>query len=77
MTSARQAASSNSVNTQSAASAKARHRADWDSRRHGYQAVAAASIKEARQLLAAAGYAKGLTGAKFLIRENTQRWICC
>jgi len=70
MTSARQAASSNSINTQSATSAKARRCADWDSRWHGYQAVAAAAIKEARQLLAAAGYAKGLTEVEFLIREN-------
>jgi hypothetical protein len=35
MTSARQAASSNSINTQSATSAKARHRAGWDSQWHG------------------------------------------
>jgi hypothetical protein len=43
----------------------------------GYQAVAAAAIKEARQLLAASGYAKGLTGVEFLIRGTAQTLNCC
>ncbi len=38
--------------------------------RPGYQADTSAAIREARQLLAAAGYAKGLKGADFLVREG-------
>ena len=68
--SARQAASSNSINTRSAIPAKARHRADRDSQRFGYQAAAAAAIREACQLLAAAGYAKGIKSFDLLGREN-------
>jgi ABC-type transport system substrate-binding protein len=37
--------------------------------RHGYQADATAALQEARQLLAAAGYAHGLKGVDFLVRN--------
>jgi hypothetical protein len=70
MTSARQAASSNSINSRSARSAKARHRPDRDSQRFGYQVAAAATIKEACQLLVAAGYAKRIQSFDLLGREN-------
>jgi peptide/nickel transport system substrate-binding protein len=39
------------------------------STRRGYQPDPRASIQEARQLLAAAGYAKGLKGVDFLVRD--------
>jgi peptide/nickel transport system substrate-binding protein len=42
------------------------------SERLGYQADPTAAIKEARQLLAAAGYAKGIKGVDFLVREVTR-----
>jgi peptide/nickel transport system substrate-binding protein len=38
--------------------------------RLGYQADPTAAIREARQLLAAAGYANGLKGVDFLVREG-------
>jgi ABC-type transport system substrate-binding protein len=38
--------------------------------RLGYQADPTVAIKEARQLLAAAGYAKGIKGVDFLVREG-------
>jgi peptide/nickel transport system substrate-binding protein len=38
-------------------------------KRHGYQPDPHASIQEARQLLTAAGYAKGLKGVDFLVRD--------
>ena len=40
------------------------------SERLGYQADPTAAIKEARQLMAAAGYAKGLKGIDWLVRES-------
>jgi ABC-type transport system substrate-binding protein len=40
------------------------------SERLAYQADPTAAIKEARQLLAAAGYAKGIKGVDFLVREG-------
>jgi peptide/nickel transport system substrate-binding protein len=48
---------------------------DWSppteelARRLGYQPTPKASIQEARQLLAEAGYAKGLKGVDFLVRD--------
>src|SRR5262249_58360952 len=39
------------------------------SKRRGYQPDPHASIQEARQLLAAAGYGKGLKGLDFLVRD--------
>jgi ABC-type transport system substrate-binding protein len=38
--------------------------------RLGYQAETTAALKEAHQLLAAAGHAKGITGVDFLVRDN-------
>ena len=38
--------------------------------RLGYQADTKAALKEAHQLLAAAGHAKGITGVDFLVRDN-------
>ena len=37
--------------------------------RLGYQAETTAALKEARQLLAAAGYAKGIKGVDFMVRD--------
>ena len=44
--------------------------------RLGYQTDPTAALTEAHQLLAAAGYTKGLTGVDFLVRENpaTKTW---
>src|SRR5437870_11339824 len=46
------------------------------SERLGYQADPTAAIKEARQLMAAAGYANGLKGADWLVRDGalTKLW---
>src|SRR4030095_16409283 len=37
--------------------------------RRGYQADSTPALQEARQLLAAAGYAQGLKGVDFLVRD--------
>lgn len=37
--------------------------------RHGYQSDTSAAVKEARQLMAAAGYAKGIKGVDFVVRD--------
>jgi hypothetical protein len=57
--------------------AKARQRADRDSQSLGYQSAAAAAIKEARQLLAAVGYANSIKRLDFPGREGHRTLHCC